>query len=327
MSLLRLSRVELTRYRSRRAIAFLVVVSLVLTAVIAAVLIFQTRPFDRADIQRAEQQAAAEAEQPYIQRELRRCVNRPRTYGIRPDNPDVQQRCEEFVLPTAEWYLYRPELRPREQLQGGALGVATMLVMALILAATTFAGADWNSGSLINQLLAVPGRVRLWVAKALPVTVVSTAVTLVTLAGWWTAVLVTARLRDIGVGGPLLADIGWQIVRAGALAGFAALGAYALTMLLRSTVATLGVLFAYTVVGDLVLNLLPFDGQRYAISTNVFAWLNGSFTYYDYDRCLGAVGRCQEAVTITQADAVPVLVVLVAVVIGLSLLTFRRRDV
>ena len=339
MSRLTLARVELTRYRSRRAVVVLMLLTIVASALIAFALIRSSTPPSADERARAERLAAAEAQRPYIQEELAACLEKPRRYfGRKPDDSRLQQKCERAVLPRAEWYLpYAPRLRPVGEIRGTSLAVAGLALLAAMIAAMTYAGADWNSGSIVNQLLATPDRRKLWASKALVVTGVSAAFGLIVMTGWWLAVLAAASARDITLGPEGRADIWWHVLRAGLLVAVAGLGAYALTMLLRSTVGTLAVLAAYAIIGDFLLNVLPIaNAERLAITTNGLAWLQGTFDYYSPERCGGSGGfvayeggrtRCDPTVVVSQADGGLFLVLLLAAVIGLSLLSFSRRDV
>ena len=49
---------------------------------------------------------------------------------------------------------------------GGFETLVILLAILMMLAGTTFAGHDWASGSVSNQLLFEPRRPRVWAAKA-----------------------------------------------------------------------------------------------------------------------------------------------------------------
>ena len=68
----------------------------------------------------------------------------------------------------------------------------------MVIAGSTFVGADWSSGSLTNQLIFEPRRLRLWLAKAVAVVIGSGVVTLVALTGYWLGVGAVAQARDLG---------------------------------------------------------------------------------------------------------------------------------
>ena len=77
----------------------------------------------------------------------------------------------------------------------------------------------------------------------------------------------------------------WHIVRATGMAMGAALGAFALTMIFRHTVATLALLFVYSIGGEIAVNLLPFEGAaRWSLGNNALGWLAIHYRYFDASR-------------------------------------------
>ena len=75
-----------------------------------------------------------------------------------------------MITPTYENYLYRSAFdlarSPRRRRRMAAI---TILAGLMMLVGTTFAGHDWNTGSMSNQLLFEPRRLRVWAAKGLAV--------------------------------------------------------------------------------------------------------------------------------------------------------------
>ncbi len=62
----------------------------------------------------------------------------------------------------------------------------------------------------------------------------------------------------------------------------AGLGAFALTMLFRHSVATLSLLFAYSVGGEILAVLVPVDGVgRWTLGNNVYGWLETRMEFFD----------------------------------------------
>ena len=318
---MRLLRVELGRFRSRRAIVLTLLAAVALAAVMVGTTLYDTRAVSDEAMARAEQRAAQEADQRYMTRELRRCENDPAAYfGTGAGVEDCEQ-----LLPQAEWFLERGVLSLREELGDTGTALVFLLLGVAILVGTTFSGADWASGSMGNQLLFEPRRVKVWLTKAAAVVLAVALFASVVLAAFWALLAGFAALRDIDTPPAVVTDI-WQTSgRAVALACGAALGAFALTMMFRSTVGTLGLLLGYAVAGEALAATLPITRMsQWALSGNVQAWLSDGTEVYDDSLCQDG-GSCTYLLTFEHAAAY--LGVLLAVVVVGSLLAFRRRDV
>lgn len=215
---------------------------------------------------------------------------------------------------------------------GSGFGVAVVLALLFVLVGTTFAGHDWNTGSMSNQLLAEPRRVRVWFAKAAVVAAAAFVVTLVVLTLYWSGLWAVAVQRDIDIRDHAVEAAYKQGVLGAILAAGATVTGFALTMLFRSTVATLGVLIGVLVGGAILWNAIGIDSPGMSPFTNVEAFLVGSSTTYDWD-CTPTVSRrevdfpepCKTVVT--RGDSVPYLATIVLVTSAASLVAFRRRDV
>jgi hypothetical protein len=203
-----------------------------------------------------------------------------------------------------------------------------LLVALLVVAGTTFAGADWASGAMSNQLLFESRRPRIWGAKALALAIGALLVAALALAAFWVPIGVVAAQRGIPVSGAVSSAIAWSLVRTLVLAVLGAVLGYGLTMLFRHTVATVALLFGVSVVAEILLGLLPFSGSgRISPSHTVFAWLLGRTTYFDPSiKCAGADG-CDQLRTLQMWPA-GLLILGVLLVVGVvSVGSFQRRDV
>lgn len=333
---MRLLAVELTRLRWRRAVVVLLLGCVLLPALVWAGLAWNTRPVSDAELRQAQEQLERENVAMAEQRE--RCLQFPGEFGI-PETDDPEAACAEMMGPTGQaeldWFLPRPQLSVGEQRQGAGLGVITMLAGLLMLLGTTFAGHDWNSGSVSNQLLFEPRRLRLWAAKAAAVFLTGLLTAVVVLGAFWAAVAGLAATRDIETTAAT-----WELVRNSALRGVllvatAGLVGYALTMFFRSTVATLGVMFAVTLGGNLLIAaVLGPSAMRWLLPTNIAAYLFNGYDYFsgdgeqtcvDTDLGLECTGSGME--TLSLVGGTTYLGILLAVAIALSLWSFRRRDV
>ena len=338
--MIRLVRVELTRLRWRRAVLLLLLACFVAPLLILGGTAWETRPVSDADRARAEQQAAAEAAQPYIAEEVERCERRPERYG----GPDMTaDQCDEMIVPQPDQFLYRSQLDLGEMTGGQGVGVVVILSALLLILGTTFAGHDWNTGSMSNQLLFDPRRGRLWLAKAAAVLIAGLLVATAVLLLFWGGAALLAAQRDIDTSART-----WELVRSSVLRGIvlvalAGVLGYALTMLFRSTVATLGVGFAAAMGGSLLLvGVFGERAQGWLPTSNYLAVLQDGYRYYVYtpeceafqmeqmDQGVpmgpeGFVDPCMAEISMSQG--VLYWSVLLTVVVALSVLSFRRRDV
>lgn len=329
----RLVLTELTRLRWRRAVVALVAAAVVVPLFIALGTTWETRPYSEADVVAAHEAARA---QPGFDREVQRCEKRPRRFGVASASV-----CEEQVL---EWWssLYRQPLDLRSELRESGIGVASILLALLVLVGTTFAGADWASGSMSNQLLFEPRRLRVWLAKGIAVAIVAALLASVVMTLYWSALHGVAASRGIEVPDGLTGEAAWQVVRSTFLATVGAVVGYALTMLSRSTVFTLGAVFAVSTAGTFVVAALPLgDGkERWLPPTNLVAVMQGRATYYrpapaecsiqaadpsTWDAAMRMACNGQGIITVWQG--LWFVLVPAVLVVAASVWSFGRRDV
>ncbi|HEX6248208.1 MAG TPA: hypothetical protein VFZ64_10085 [Nocardioidaceae bacterium] len=322
---MRLLGVELTRFRSRRAIVLIVLAAALLTALITTTTVWDTRPVSAAELAEAQAMAEREAQQDYVQEDLRRCEEAPQEY-IGPEATAAD--CQEMV-PQAEWFVGRATLDLQEQASTSGVAVILLLAALLLVVGTTFAGADWASGSLSNQLLFEPRRGRVWLAKAGAVLVGALVTAAVVVAAFWLALFAVAASRGIATSAQVQEAIAWSSLRGVALVVAGAVGAYILTMLLRHTVGALATLFALVVGGEILLATLPFEGiGRWSLGNNVLAWLLGGYDYYDPNiSCPPGPEMCDQMVHLSLAASAWFLGLLLLAVGAVSLMSFRRRDI
>ena len=323
---MRLLRVELSRLFSRRAVALLLLMAAALTVLVTATTIWGSRPVSDQELASARAQVREQVAQPGFQRDLRSCRDHPEEFfGPGASAGD----CQRSLVPTAASYLSRAPLSLARELDSNGLAVVVIVTALMIIVGATYAGADWATGSMGNQLLFQPRRGRVWLAKAAAVTFGGLAAALVLVAGFWVALYVTAEVRGYSPAASVLRDVGWSGGRGVLLAGVAGLGGFALSMLLRSTVATLALLFAYAAAGEALVPLLPVDrSSTWSLGNNVFAWLrDGVRVYDDSVVCRPTQPDCVQQLTVSLVHGVVYLGVLLLVTLLASVLLFRRRDV
>jgi hypothetical protein len=323
----RLLAVELGRFRSRRAVVLLVIASLLVAAVLVGATAWNTRPLTEADRTDAAAQADLEGQRDEIQQQVRACQADPDSY-LGPSA--TSQDCVEALVAGPEAYYPRDLLTLGGTLGTDGLGLPLALVVIglVVIAGATFAGADWSSGSLVHQLIFEPRRSRVWLAKAVAAMIGSGLITLVVLGGFWLGIGAVARARGISLPSADMTEVGWHVVRAVVLGMGAGLGGFALTMIFRHTVATLAVLFVYSVGGELVVNVVPFEGAgRWSVGNNVLGWLAAQHRYFDPTIDCPPGERCSPMQVMSHLEAGTFLSVLLVIAAVVSLVSFRRRDI
>lgn len=322
---MRLVLVELNRFVSRRAIAVIALATVVLAVVFIGATAWNTRPLSQADRTDAAAQANLEGQRDELQQEVRACRADPDGYlgpSARADE------CVDALVPTAESYYPREELDLRNVLDEEGIGLALLVIGLIVVSGSTFAGADWSSRSMANQLVFVPRRTRVWLAKAAAVVVGSGLITLVVLSGFWLGLALVTESRGISTSSADVGQLMLHVVRAVGLGMAAGLGAFALTMIFRHTVATLALLFVYAVGGEILVNLLPLNGVgRWSVGNNAVGWLAEHHEYYDPSITCAGAGDCSTTQVMSHLEAGTFLGVLLAISVVLSLVWFNRRDV
>lgn len=310
--MIRLVRTELTRLRWRRAVLMLLALGIVATAAIFIGVVVETR------IRTIEDIAAQNGQQ--VLDDVQRCVKHPRHYGVDPGD-GLQTRCEDKI---AGWYgAGRLDLREQREAGTGPALIA-ILTLLLLLAGTTFVGHDWNSGSMSNQLLFEPRRLRVWLAKAVAVVLTAGVLAGVVLVAYWSGLWAVAAARDVPIAEHAVEAAYKQAALGTVFVAGAALLGYALTMLLRTTVGSLGLLLVIAFLG-IVLAWTGFGGaERFMPWGNFAAFVIGGYTYLD--QC-SSYNCSSVAHTIDRSDSAVYFLVVLLVVTVPSLIGFGRRDV
>ena len=201
--------------------------------------------------------------------------------------------------------------------------------------AATFIGAEWSTKNLIAWLFYEPRRMRLMMAKILAVSGVTLALSVFAQVVW----AVTARLLISARGLPvssLGADAGhfWTDVlqvqlRSALLVVPAVLLGFGLANLIRNTAAALGIAFVYFLIVESVSRGISPALQPYLFTTGVQAWVTkGGITVFGdmaFDARTGSVQPLE--IHVSNLHGGVTLLVYAGVVLALSLLLFRRRDI
>jgi hypothetical protein len=318
---MRLLAVEVRRFWARRAVAVVLLLTVAAAALLAGSTIWSTRGATEAETTAAQQQLTVESRA--TRGDYQECLADP---PPRPDDATAAERCRELD-PQIEWFLPRDELDLAAQLASSGFALTLILTGAAIVAGATFAGSDWSSGALSTQLLHRPRRARLWTAKALAVVIGVTVTAVVVVGTYWLTLGLVAQARGLPLGADLVQEIGLQGARAAVLAAAGGLGAFALAMALRSTTATLSLLFAYAVAGEALWGSVPVEkASQWSLALNLKAWVLDGTAVFDESICSGSPA-CETTYVLSASHGGIYLAVLVGAAVLLSLVTFLRRDV
>lgn len=319
---MRLLGVELTRLLSRRAVAVILLATVVLAALMVASAAYATRPPDATERAAAEQML--NRQQQLNESEYQTCLEDPQDYYGDLAGP---ADCED-LRPSLEWFLPRQALSLEREVEGRGRLLLILLAGVGILVGSTFVGADWASGSLSNQLLFEPRRLRLWTAKAVAVVLGTSLFAALVVAGFWAGLAAVSATRDLSVSPDTWALVARTAGRGVALVAATTLGGFALTAALRHTVGTLGLLFAYAVVGEGLAASLPFSKMsQWSLSNNTLAWLHDGLEVYDRSLCTDVIGTCSSTYVLPLWHSTAYLGALLVLAVVVSVLTFRRRDI
>jgi ABC-type transport system involved in multi-copper enzyme maturation permease subunit len=300
---------ELRRLLARRAVALLLVAGLVLAALVTAAVAWEGRPVSGSERALGEEQ---------YQQELAACEENPRRYG-----GGRGFECADAVMPP-EAYSYRQVLSTEAVLDGLLPSLTTLLGLVALIVGTTFVGAEWVSGSMSNLLLFEPRRGRVWLAKVVVVAVVGTAFATLVLG--------------LAIAGSLAAAISWSdaswgstrswyaaysILRGIIVVVTIAVVGVAITLALRSTIATVGLAFGYAMVGEAMLRAINREAvEPWLLSSHMVAFLNGELKLYG-----DSFARRPEVTVLHLQTSALYLGALMLVLLVVSWLTFRRRDI
>ena len=215
-----------------------------------------------------------------------------------------------------------------------ALAVGAAVAVAGFVLGATFVGAEWSSRNLVAWLFFEPRRLRLLGAKLLALTGVVVVLAAVAQLIW----LLTGQLLISQRGVPVStlvdaetfwSDTTWVMVRAALLVIPAALLGFGLANLLRNTAAAFGVAFVFFVIVESVMRGISPGWQPYQFTTNAAAWVtSGGITVYGdpvFDPQTGSVDYLQ--IPISNLHGGIVLAAYALVVLGVSVVLFRRRDI
>jgi ABC-type transport system involved in multi-copper enzyme maturation permease subunit len=320
----RLLRVELLRFRSRRAIRVVGLGALGLIVIIMVVQFFTHSKEDAGAATerfRAERAASYEQQRSQFEREL--------ATGNLPEEARQQPTREEYIegkdffggqsFPESDSY------RVASDLDEGVGVVAGIFAFAAFLIGATWAGAEWNAGTMQSLLFWDSRRILVVLAKvaALVVSVVILSVIgQLVLHGLGYVVGVTRGTTE-GLTGEWWSDQALVAARGLALSAFTGTVGFAIAFATRNTGFALGAAFLYFAILESLVVAWKGWLMRYSLRGIIAAWQGNGFRY-SYGG--GATSPPVEAFISRNSGGLTMLVY-AAVAVAAAALWFRQRDV
>lgn len=322
--------VELRRLTARRLIGFVLVGGLAAALLVLTGVWFSARPLADAQLEQAE--AAYEREMAAWEENGEEMVA-----DCREQQAIEQERLGEAVdfgcdhmEPQREWFV------PTTSELSAAFvptlaGSALLPVFLVLVVGVTATAAEMSTGTMSTWLTFVPRRLRVLGSKLAATGVAGlplTAVLMGVLAGGVYGV--HAWHDALGeMTGEIWADVGWLVARTVLLGAVVGVVGAALGVLLRSTAAALGVVLGWVLVLEQILGGTVPRLQPLLVLPNLRAWIEGGGTYWVYECTVTDQGTTCDGVehVISQLQAGVYLGAGAVVVVALTALVFRRRDV
>jgi ABC-2 type transport system permease protein len=347
----RFLRAELARLFARRFTRIALVGVLVILGLVAFGVTYSTHKLNDADKVAAHLQGVQARTQ--AQAEYQKCLDSQPGAGAGPTTPDGSPSpepstapgpqaqfppgfdCGQLIssLPTDDEFLPRSfSLATAAPDLFRVLGA--LLALFGFAVGASFIGAEWTSGGVMTLLLWRPRRTPLWLGKLGSALLGVLAVGVVFSAIWYAALFLLAGQRGstAGMTAGTLRSLALTDARAVGLALATTTLGFAISFLGRNTATALGVAVGWGVILEaapqIVFRIADLDQpQRWFLSTYVAAWLNKGLTFTDYPNCQDGQPCRPHIWSISVQQSALILSVVVVLVAGLSLLTFRRRDV
>jgi hypothetical protein len=324
-----LLRAEADRLLARRFIRVLLVIAVAgwVTALVISLLAFESPTPERlADAQQVQQ------EQIDLNNAAReQCLADPN----RPPDTPAEEWCGRPLTPDdmpLSLFLQPAPFSLSENGADGAASVAAVAAALAFLVGGTFVGAEWSSRSIVALLFWETRRPRVMAAKLLVTAAASAVLGLLMQAAWLGLATLLQSVAGDGVTPP---DGFWSELfgaqgRGVLLTVFAGLLGFGLTNLLRNTGAATGVAFVYVAIVETAVRGLRPTWQPWLLTNNAAGLiLPRGLTLSWSDAGVDAQGApTYETVEylLTNGQAAVYLTVVTALVVGVGVALFSRRD-
>lgn len=327
--------VELLRLRSRRAVRLLILLGLLGCLLVVGFAIKDAVPPGAAELAGAQAQVDSQLVDTTFTQMMDQCRSALAAGGN--DQFPAGFDCAQMA-PRVGWFLNWQAPDFVRDFRAQLLIVTLVLTLVMTVAGITIAGAEWPSGTIGTQLLFQSRRSVVYGSKVGALVLVAVIVGLIGVILTWAATYwaasrwgSTALLQqDPLTGRPMPISAAVLVQRAvRAVVGVAAggVGGFALAMVFRSSLAALGVVAGYALVGEAVLRGVWRNIEPQLLSSRVAAFLDGQFVITRYPQSCGSETCEPEIIRISALQGGVTLAVLLAVVLLVSVVSFQRRDV
>lgn len=305
---MRLLRSEFLRARSRRLVPMVVVAGLLAVLISLGIAAFYAHEPSSSDVARAQSAYPSD---------VARCEQQVGRSGIPVGAPydDAQTFCEHNSSPSINGFLLR-------DLDTILQHIATFVILLGALLGASLGGADWTNNTMQTLLTWEPRRTRVYLVRGLVIAVCVFAITVflqIVFSG--VDVLVAATRGSTGfLPSDFWRSVALTIGRTSVVASVFGVIAYAIAMVGRSTVASLGALFGYLILFEGVI-----AGFRPSIQGNLL--VRAATVIISRQPIFADSGRGSSVVLLAVPRAWFVVAVYTLVIGAAALLVFRQRDV
>ena len=214
----------------------------------------------------------------------------------------------------------------------GATAVAVATSALAFVIGATWIGAEWSSRSIVALLFWEPRRTRVMLTKLAVLAATAAVLGALAQAVWALAARVLAATRGGTTAPPgFWADLAGSAGRGVLLVVLVALLGFAFANLVRNTAAALGAGFFYFVIVENAVRGLRPAWQEWLLSTNAAALVSdGGTSFFLFSQGVtdenGVFSVADREVVVSNLHGGLVLAAVTALVVGLGVLAFSRRD-
>jgi hypothetical protein len=319
-----LFRAEAHRFRSRRFIRWLLLLSvvgyLIAMPLIAVTQFSKTDAAVLADARNRLDQAVVE------QNKFRdECAKQPSQPGL-----SIDEMCGPVANGSdmrVEDFIDKQPFKLAKALPAGAIAVGVATAMLAFLIGATFVGAEWSSRSMVALLFWEPRRLKVMGVKLAVTAAAAALLGVLTQAVWWGTAEIIARTRGNRDNLPadFWSDLWGQQGRAVLFVVLIALLGFGIANLVRHTAAALGAALVYfVIIENLVRGFFP-QRQKWLLVENVSGLLSrdGHRIFLYENDPFGDGVRTQ---LISNVHGGLVVGILTAVIVVTGVVLFKRRD-